>query len=130
MRSFRINKIDPRRATYLSLTGQVESQLRDAYDKKFHANRETQATLARKLDVDRSAIHRRLTGRTNMTIRVIADMVWALGYAIKVVIYDPKEAPGNHFAGVTTEGSPVVPVLRFEDRPGQTAGSSPVPVGL
>ena len=31
-----------------------------------------------------------------MTIQTVADMVWALGFAIKVVIYDPAEVGENH----------------------------------
>ena len=82
-------RIDPRRRIYLSLAGQIEGQLRDAYARKHAAGLETQSSLAQKLGVNRSAVHHRLMGRTNMTIETIADMVWALGYAIRVRIYDP-----------------------------------------
>jgi hypothetical protein len=73
---------------FLRLAGEIESQLRDAYDRRFRAGEETQTTLAKKLDIDRSAIHRRLMGRTNMTIETIADMVWALDCKIGVKIQD------------------------------------------
>jgi transcriptional regulator with XRE-family HTH domain len=93
--SFR-TKFSGRRATFLALSNDVERQLRDAYARKFEEG-VTQSALAEKLDVNRSAIHRRLTGRTNMTLETVADMVWALGQCVKVIIYDPATAGQNHF---------------------------------
>jgi hypothetical protein len=73
----------------------VESQLREAFDDRYHAGEETQTSLAEKLGVNRSVIHRRLTGRANLTLSTLADMVWALGYAIKIVIYKPSDTGEN-----------------------------------
>ena len=80
---------DARRATFLALSSQIEGQMREAYDRLYHAGKATQTSLAAKLSVNKSAIHRRLTGRNNMTIETIADMVWALELAIKVEIFVP-----------------------------------------
>lgn len=88
-------KIDPRRTMYLSLAGQIESQLREAYGRKFQAGLATQSGLASKLGINRSAIHHRLMGHTNMTTETIADMVWALDHAIRVQIYDPAVERSN-----------------------------------
>jgi hypothetical protein len=82
-------KSDPRRSIYLSLAGQIESQLREAYGRKFEAGLTTQSSLAKRLGINRSAVHHRLMGHTNMTIETIADMVWALDHDIRVRIYDP-----------------------------------------
>jgi transcriptional regulator with XRE-family HTH domain len=90
LQSFR-TKIDARRQTFLVLVGEVERQLRDAYDRKFRAQEATQSSLADKLGINRSAVNRRLTGRTNMTIETLADMVWALDQSISVKISDPTE---------------------------------------
>jgi hypothetical protein len=79
----------PRRAKFLSLAGQIESQLRDAYARKYCKGEVTQTSIANKLGINRSAVHHRLMGRTNMTIETIADMVWALDHDITVRIYDP-----------------------------------------
>ena len=98
MRSFRINKVNARRATFLSLVSQIGSQLRDAYALKSEQGLENQASLAKKLNVDRSAINRRLTGRTNMTLQSLADMVWSLGYAIRVIIFDPANQDGRNWS--------------------------------
>jgi len=73
--------------------------LREAYDRLFQAGLVTQSSIAKKLGVDRSAVHHRLMGHTNMTIETIADMVWALNHAIKVEIFDPHTAQhrSNYF---------------------------------
>lgn len=94
MRSFR-KKTDNRRAIYLGLASDIESQLRAAFAKRSDRDQETQTSLAAKLGVDRSVVNRRLLGRTNMTIETIADMIWALGYCINVNIFDPLETPTN-----------------------------------
>ena len=94
MRSFR-HQPDNRRAVYLALVGSVEGQLRDAYARRHDSDQETQASLAAKLGVDRSVVHRRLTGRSNMTLETVADMVWGLGHCIQIEIFDPKIQPTN-----------------------------------
>jgi hypothetical protein len=87
---------DARRKTFLKLSGQIEGQLREAYDKKFRAGQLTQSSLGAKLGVNRSAIHHRLSGGTNMTIETIADMIWGLGHDFEFKLFDPVEAPSNH----------------------------------
>jgi hypothetical protein len=81
---------------FLKLSGQIEGQLRDAYDKRFRAGTLTQSSLGAKLDVNRSAIHHRLSGGTNMTMETIADMIWGLDHDFEFKIFDPAEATSNH----------------------------------
>jgi predicted transcriptional regulator len=88
---------DNRRSVYLELTGSIESQLRQAYAKRHESAGVTQASLADKIGVGRSVVHRRLTGRSNMTTETISDLVWALGHCIKVDIFDPDEIETNDF---------------------------------
>lgn len=108
MRTFK-RQPDNRRSVYLKLVGEIEGQLRQAYAKRHEQGLETQAGLAKKLDVDRSVIHRRLTGRTNMTIQTVADLVWALGYCIAVSISDADESGGNQHR--------VLPTFELGDAP-------------
>ena len=89
MPSFR-TKVSARRGVYLALSAQVERQLREAYARAFETGLVTQSSVADKLGIDRSAVHRRLTGRTNMTLETLADMVWALDQTIEVRIGDPR----------------------------------------
>jgi len=87
----------------LWVSAHIERQLREAYDRKFLAKEATQSSLAGKLGINRSAIHRRLTGRTNMRLDTLADMVWALDHAIDVCIYDPRE---QAVSGLSASPSP------------------------
>lgn len=96
VRSFK-RQPDNRRSVYLQLVGSIESQLRQAFAKRHEENGLTQAGLAEKIGVDRSAVHRRLSGRANMTAETIADMVWALGHCIRVEIFDPDAVASNRF---------------------------------
>lgn len=90
MPSFR-TKVSDRRGVYLALSAQVERQLREAYARKFEAGQVTQSSIADRLGINRSAVHRRLTGRTNMTLETLADMVWALDQVIEVRIGETGE---------------------------------------
>lgn len=99
MRSFR-RKADARRQIFLSLSGSIEGQLREAYERRYEAGEVSQSEIAKKLGVNRSAVNHRLNGHTNMTTKTMADMVWALGHAITVSIYDPRTTTGiNHVVG-------------------------------
>lgn len=90
------NTSDPRRKLYLRLVGSIESQLRDAYSARYEAGLLNQSILSSKLGVNRSVVHRRLSGKTNMTIETLASMVWALGHTIDIRIFDPQiESTGN-----------------------------------
>lgn len=90
MRSFR-HKPDPRHATFTKLAGSVETQLREAYAKRHDQGRINQAGLAKLLGIGRSVINRRFNGSQNLTLQSIADLVWGMGHAIDVTIYDPEE---------------------------------------
>jgi transcriptional regulator with XRE-family HTH domain len=76
------------------LAGQIESQLREAYQRRFDAGELNQSTLASKLGVGRSVIHRRLNGQTNMTIETIAEMAWALDLDVDVR-FDNRATPSD-----------------------------------
>lgn len=89
--SFSRPAVSNRRQVYLALSSSIEGQLRDGYARRHAAGLDTQATLADKIGVRRTAINKRLLGKTNMTTETLADMVWALGYCIDVHIYDPFE---------------------------------------
>jgi hypothetical protein len=86
-----------RRQIYLALVSKVEGQLRDMFTARNEECGLTQAAIAEKLNIHRSAVTRRLNGRSNMTLETVADMVWAVGGCIDVEIYDPASKPDrNH----------------------------------
>lgn len=129
-RFFRHEMISQRRLTFLSLAGQIGSQLRDAYDKKHRKEGLTQTSIASVLGIDKSAVNHRLRGLVNMTIESIADMVWALGYEIRTWIYDPHEFAADAFAELAVRGDgPALSELPHPAYiPAQVASSSPRPV--
>lgn len=75
----------------------MESQLRQAFARKHDDGGLTQKALADKLDIDKSVVNRRLTGRSNMTLETLADMTWGLGHCVEVKIYDPLDLDSNGF---------------------------------
>jgi len=83
------HRANARRRMFLKLSQLIEGQLRDAYAEKHELSALTQADLARKLNVGRSAIHRRLSGASNMTIETIADMIWALEKDVEFRLVEP-----------------------------------------
>ena len=130
-----------RRQVYLALSGQIEGQLRDAYVEKNLAGLENQSSLALKLGVNRSVVHKRLMGSRNMTIETIADMVWALGNCIDVHIYDPAEYPSNQprvvpvhpkapSAPTARDGKTDNPVTFQFDDPGKTSSGTSLVDGV
>lgn len=95
---------DPRRLMFLKLSSLIEAQLREAYARKHEKEGLSQSEIARILGVDRSAIHNRLSGKTNMTIETIADMVWALGHDVQVNIFDPCDfSPHSSYFAADSE---------------------------
>ena len=92
MRSFKTNR-DDRHRIYLGLAGSIESKLRDLYVKRAEAGLVSQTSLADKLVVNKSAINRRLSGGTNMTLKTVADMVWALDGCIECELFAPEDRP-------------------------------------
>ncbi len=96
-----------RRRVFLSLIGDIERALRAAFVRWSNENNETQSGLAKILGINRSVVHRRLTGRANLTIETMADMVWALGYCIRVDIFHPKDVGmRRNQALVPVDGAP------------------------
>lgn len=53
-----------------------------------------QNDLAEKLQVDRSIINRRLTGVTNLTLRSIGELAWALDRDVRIVLEPAKLGKG------------------------------------
>lgn len=97
-----------RRHVFLSLSSQIEGQLRDLYDIRYHNGEATQTSIAECLDVNRSVVNRRLKGYTNMTVETIADMVWALKGTIYVTICPVETVCSNQLYPSSASASPVM----------------------
>ncbi|MEO5337954.1 MAG: helix-turn-helix transcriptional regulator [Magnetospirillum sp. WYHS-4] len=58
---------------------EIDNAVRDWQDE----TGKPKAELARLLDVDKAVLSRRLNGTSNMTIKTIADLAWAIGREIE-----------------------------------------------
>ena len=85
-----------RRRVFLSLAAEIDNGLRAAYGARFEQGRTNQTRLAEKIGVHRSVIHRRLTGRMNLTLQSIADLVWGLDWGVTVRFFDPEAVSGDN----------------------------------
>lgn len=121
-------KKDQRRLTYLRFITSIENQLREKFIERAETDGLTQAAIAEKLGVNRSSIHRRLTGQVNMTSETISDMLWALGCQGELNLIDCSEhnrvnsaVVGDPFASVSRSHSSV------PDMPPQSRLPTPLP---
>lgn len=67
-------KIDPR----ASKAGRFISAVHREIQKAFSKSGLKQNDLAKMLDIDRSTINRQLLGQSNLTLRSISDLAWAM----------------------------------------------------
>ena len=81
-------KVSPKKMAGAHLISKVAKSLRKIYVKKQKGTRLTQQEIARRLDVDRATINRRLLGKENMTLRTIAEMAWAMEHEVDVSFVD------------------------------------------
>jgi hypothetical protein len=84
-------RIDPRRKRFVDLVGLVHLEIDNAITEE----NVSRAELARVLESHKSVLTRRLRGTSNMTLKAIADLAWALGRDIQFAL--PKRKPTNAF---------------------------------
>jgi transcriptional regulator with XRE-family HTH domain len=56
----------------------------------------TQHALAQRLGVNRSVINRQLSGESNLTLRSLADIAWAMDMELSFELRHPEKAPGRN----------------------------------
>ena len=79
--------------------GRFISRVHTEIQTAFVASGLKQRDVAEKLGVDRSAVNKQLAGTTNLTLRSIADLAWALDADLHFAMNKPHPKPGqNHFA--------------------------------
>jgi hypothetical protein len=100
------NRPDQQRRVFLDFISKIENGLRDAYGTRHEQGRTNQSVLAKKLNVHRSVIHHRLTGQRNLTIKSIADLVWALDWGVKIDFFDPQKMRGENSAIIQAMADP------------------------
>lgn len=69
----------------------VGRQLVAAFVRKARKEKISKAELARRLDLDKAAITRMLRGNTNLTLRSVGELCWAMGIHPDVKLYDDPQ---------------------------------------
>lgn len=83
--------------------GRVRDELLRALSERKKDDKLTQQELAKKLEVHRSLINRQLSGQSNLTLRSLADLAWAMDMEISFELKKPTaEAGQNQPVAVTT----------------------------
>jgi transcriptional regulator with XRE-family HTH domain len=84
------------------LIGRVRSELLKALSERKAETGLSQQALAYKLGVHRSLINRQLTGETNLTLRSIADLAWALDMEVSFELRKPTAEQGQNQPATTS----------------------------
>lgn len=86
-------KIDPRSSKAGRFISRVHKEIQNA----FVSSGMKQNDLAKKLEIDRSVINRQLLGESNLTLRSISDLAWAMGCDINFTISKPNHSHGANY---------------------------------
>lgn len=70
--------LDPKEEASADFVAKVGSELQRAFERRKKQDKLTQQQLATMLDVDRSRIHRCLSGYNNLTLSTVAELAWAM----------------------------------------------------
>lgn len=86
-------KIDPKSRAAGRFIGKVRRELISAAINEKKLSGITQQKIAEALGVNRSVVNRILKGETNLTLRTIAELSFALGYTPEFSLEKPKTLP-------------------------------------
>lgn len=76
--------------------GRVRGELLRALSERKSEGGLSQEALARKLDTERSLINRQLSGESNLTLRSLADLAWAMDLEISFELKKPAADAGQN----------------------------------
>ncbi len=82
--------------------GRVRRELLRALSERKREAGFTQQGLARKLDTERALINRQLSGETNLTLRSLADLAWAMDMEISFELKKPAARAGQNQPATTS----------------------------
>ncbi len=82
--------------------GRVRSELLKALSDKKAKDGLTQQALATKLGVHRSLVNRQLSGESNLTLRSLADLAWAMDMELNFELRERAEAFGQNESTATS----------------------------
>jgi len=105
--SFRLG-IPPRKRAEGRFIGQVRRELARAFAEEHATRGLTQRDLARSLETNRAAISRRLRGESNLTLRTVAALAWAMNRRIVFRLAEREAQTGDgHNAAEIAVNPPV-----------------------
>lgn len=102
--------------------GRVRGELLRALSERKSEGGLSQEALARKLDTQRSLINRQLSGESNLTLRSLADLAWAMDLEILFELKKPAAEAGQN----QPIQNQVLQDQTLEDLQGQTTTTSTV----
>ena len=76
--------------------GRVRGELLRALSERKNEGGLSQEALARKLDTERSLINRQFSGESNLTLRSLADLAWAMDLEISFELKTPATEAGQN----------------------------------
>ncbi|MCO4317695.1 helix-turn-helix domain-containing protein [Phyllobacterium sp. 21LDTY02-6] len=82
-------ELDPKAEAASALISDVGSQLQEAVLCERAKRKLTLQEIANRLDIGRAQVHRMLSGHSNLTLRSLAEIVYALDYTVTINI-EPK----------------------------------------
>ena len=81
----------------------VRGEILDALSTERQYRKVTQQSLAERLGIHRSVVNRQLLGYENMTLRSVAELLWAIGWEPHFAAINPRADGGNQPAFIRSE---------------------------
>lgn len=96
------------------LISRVRTELLRVLSEKKKAEGLTQQALAKRLGVDRSQINRQLSGESNLTLRSLAEIAWAMNMEVSLQLQEPSHGFGcNDISSTSTIGHGPIKVVNL-----------------
>lgn len=87
-------ELDPKQEVAADLISDIGRQLQSLHAERQALGKLTQQDIATRLGLDRARVNKCLSGSNNLTLRTLAELVWAMDGEIEVTIRLPQAAAG------------------------------------
>lgn len=125
--------LEPKEEAAAELIAAVGQRLQEVLVEHKAIDGLTQQELATRLGVNRAQVNRCFSGYHNLTLRSLAELVWALDAEIKIEIAMPAGQPGTNFSpNIVHEATPsqsaqaLMRVAQPETEPAASTSKLPV----
>jgi len=102
------DRIHPGRKAYIALSCAIHDVICDAFREKELTEGLTQIRLAEKLGKDKSFVSRVLNNEENLTLKTVAEFMWAMGKKLRVQSVNLNHAPINAPAPISYQNRVVL----------------------